>query len=157
MASRSSINSRAKGVEVLIQQFLWPGSTFAGGAKRPAHEDEDLRGPDKDWWPLWGEAKNYAGIAVGKTGAYVILSKALDQCLEAVERNQDKWPEVMLEKGGLQRIRPKVFSALWPVGSRSDQQRLVMWEIEGERMVMTLVQFKRLYIERAEDVPDADL
>lgn len=160
MAKKQSINARAKSVERKTQQFLWPGTKFAGNAKRPALEDEDLRGDGADGWPLWGEVKNYSCETIGKRGAWVILAEAYQQCCEAIERNRQDWPKYQKctypnDRVDMQHGRPLPFSVLWPVGSSKDEQRLVMYEVmPGERMILTLVQFKRLFIDRT---TEADL
>jgi hypothetical protein len=87
MAKRSSINARAKKAEREVQQYLWPGSRFAGNAHRPALEDEDLRGPGLDCSYWWGECKSYTQDTLkARGGPWQVLANALDQCVEAVGR-----------------------------------------------------------------------
>lgn len=155
VAKRQSINARAKKVERVVQQFLWEGTKFAGNAKRPALEDEDLRGWDREGYPVYGECKNYSCEAIGKRGAWVILAEAYQQCQDAIDRNEHDWPKIPSIWGNpagisptpLTAVRPWAFSVLWPVGSSKDEQRLVMWEYSGEMVIVPLVMFKIIAID----------
>lgn len=157
MSTRQTICARAKKTEREVQQFLWPGTRFAAGAKRPALEDCDLRGEDRDGWPLWGEVKNYGAQTIqGEGGAYAVLAKAYAQSQAAIERNPQDWPNGSEELWDFLHEcwvpapdRPRPFSVLWPKGSRRDDQRLVMYELAGyaEPLVMTLAQFKQWVID----------
>jgi len=150
MAKRENIAARAKGVEVKIQQYLWPGSHFAGGAKRPALEQCDLRGEDCDGWPLWGEAKNYDLPTVAdKGGVYAVLGKAYAQAERAIAANEQDWPPRELGNSGWGHMRPVPFAVLWIKGSRGGEQRLVMYALPGwgEPAVITLAEFKRRIVD----------
>ena len=135
MAKRRSIQKRAKGVEVKVQQYLWPDSFFAGNAKRPAHESQDVCGPSSFGEYLWGEVKNNN---IAKGGLYSILDGAYEQCVAAIERDS----EICVNK------IPVPFSVIWPVGSRSWGQRLVLFKPPDYklRIILTLEQFKENYI-----------
>lgn len=149
MSTRQTICARAKKCEREVQQYLWPGTRFAAGAKRPALEDCDLRGEDRDGWPLWGEVKNYGAQTIqSEGGAYSVLAKAYTQSQAAIERNPQDWPEIVGDFGR-DRGKPCPFSVLWPKGSRRDDQRLVMYQLAGyaEPLVMTLAQFKQWVID----------
>lgn len=142
MANRSNINKRAKKHEREVQQYLWPGSKFAGGAKRPALEDEDLRGIDKNGDLWWGECKSKSKEAITVIGVWKILNDAFDQCLEATIRNEEK---------------AKIFSVLRKKGTGIESsQNLVMIEISdiinsikeyNEKIIMPLSKFKKIITE----------
>lgn len=137
LSKRTNINARAKKIEREVQQYLWPGSCFAGGAKRPALEQEDVRGDDCNGRPLWGEVKNWdAKTIAGEGGHYSVLRKAYNQATGAIESNPQDYT-----------VRPKAFSVLWPKGSRKPEQKLAMVEVSGELIVMTLEQFKRTVVD----------
>jgi len=149
VATRSSINARSKDKERKVQQRLWPGSRFAGGAKRPALEDQDLCGRGKDGVLWWGEVKHYTKPTIMQEGGeYAVLCGAFQQCEEAIERNEELWsPE-----------RPRPFAVLWPVGSREDDRILAMCEIGGLRTAMTLRDFQETFIGIPKStLPEADL
>jgi len=141
MAKRRSINSRAKRVEVSVQQYLWPNTTFAGNSKRPAFEDQDVCGMDYqgDFW--WGEVKNYSRETINNLGGtWKALEGALEQANNAIDRNKHVWQQYT-EK------RPKAFAVLWEKGSRDDNKRLVMLEHIGMLIVIKLTDFKKKFID----------
>lgn len=160
MTTKATICARAKKCEREVQQYLWPGTRFAAGAKRPALEDCDLRGEDLDGWPLWGEVKNYGAAKVqGEGGAYAVLAKAYAQSSAAIERNKQDWP---VASSGIRAVldmqsKPCPFSVLWPKGSRREDQRLVMYALPGrvEPVVMTLAQFKAWVVDKTPAKEDA--
>jgi hypothetical protein len=130
MAKRTSINARSKRVENLVQKKLWPGTY------RLWKEREDVGGPDFLGRELRGEVKNDCQKTIAsKSGAYMALYKAYNQCVEAINSKPDQLPH------------PTPFSALWPVGSRKEEQRLVMYRIKGELRIMTLEQFQRTVVD----------
>ncbi len=140
MSKRRSINSRAKKAEVNVQQFLWPGSEFAGNAKRPALEDQDLCGQDwkEQWW--WGEVKNDSNETIkAKGGVWCDLYDAFCQAEDAIRRNENVW-------GGYTPTKPIPFAVLWPKNSRKPEQRLVMLEVFGLLVIITLDSFKDKFI-----------
>jgi len=144
MAKRTTVGARAKGIERTVQQLLWPGTVFAGHAKRPALEDQDVCGLGCDDWPWWGEVKNYGQATIRDGGGtWAVLEKALEQAGKAILRNVQVWPT---DGAGLP-VRPKPFAVLWPSGSRREDQRLAMCEYAGARVVMPLHQFKRLFVD----------
>lgn len=139
--------ARAKRVEREVQQYLWPGTRFAGGAKRPALEQCDLRGEDADGWPLWGEVKSYSvATMLSEGGPYAVLAAAYDQAQRAIEANPQDWPYVedyFADVYTLREARPRPFAVLWPKGARRDDQKLVMYELPGYGVgVITLAEFK---------------
>jgi len=140
MSKPASRNARAKGVERKVQQYLWPGSRFAGGAHRPAHEHEDLRGDDRDGRELWGEAKNWAWSKIlNEGGPWAVLYNAFNQCDSAIVREH---------KGLPGESWPNAFAVLWPPGSRRHDQRLVMYGFPCVGLaVVTLEMFKRLVVD----------
>lgn len=150
MAKRQTILRRSKAVEREVQQALWPGTVFAGGAKRPALEQCDLRGEDCDGWPLWGEVKNLdAATIASEGGVYAVLSRALEQCETAIEKNRQDWPPRLLGEEPCGAMRPTSFAVLWPKGSRRPDQRLVMYRLPGwgEPAIITLTEFKRRIVD----------
>lgn len=157
MAKRQTTLRRSKNCEISIQQYLWPGTHFSGGAKRPALERCDLRGDDADGWPLWGECKNYDLPTIGdEGGTHAVLSKALVQAEQAIAESPTEWPV-----GPLTRIpdsvigyhkpvqRPRAFAVLWPKGCRRDDQKLVMYRLPGwgTPAIITLAEFKRRIVD----------
>lgn len=142
--------ARAKRVEREVQQYLWPGSRFAGGAKRPALEQCDLRGEDADGWPLWGEVKSYSAATMLQAGGpYAVLAAAYEQAQRAIEANPQDWPYGLIGYDGvMDPIRPRPFAVLWPKGSRREDQRLVMYELPGWGVgVITLAEFKQRIVD----------
>ena len=142
--------ARAKRVEREVQQYLWPGSRFAGGAKRPALEQCDLRGEDADGWPLWGEVKSYSvATMLSEGGPYAVLAAAYEQAERAIEANPQDWPFEVWDGGdGWEPARPRPFAVLWPKGSRREDQRLVMYELPGWGVgVITLAEFKQRIVD----------
>jgi len=138
MSKPASRNARAKGVERKVQQYLWPGSRFAGGAHRPALEHEDLRGEDRDGRELWGEVKNWTpDLVQNGGGVWAVLVKAYQQC----------WDAILRAPNGPTSDEPRPFAVLWPVGSVRETQRLVMYcfPVVGLAIV-TLSEFKRQVI-----------
>ena len=147
MTKPANTRNRAKKAEREVQQYLWPGTIFSGHAKRPALEDCDVRGEDRDGWPIWGEVKNYSPATTqSEGGPYMVLLKAYVQSQEAIERNPQDWPGDSSGKWAAlgYPMRPHSFAVLWPKGSRIDEQRLVMYALPGreEPVVMTLAQFR---------------
>ena len=142
MAKRTTVLTRAKSVERRVQQYLWPGSAFAGGAKRPALEREDVRGRDLWGTEWWGEVKNLSQAQIAEHGGpWAVLERAYLQAQAAIESEQaDAQP----------------FAVLWPKGSQRQDQRLVMccwsWGPDGVGLVVvTLAQFRsRMARDRAE-------
>lgn len=137
--------ARAKRVEREVQQYLWPGTRFAGGAKRPALEQCDLRGEDADGWPLWGEVKSYSAATMLQAGGpYAVLAAAYEQAQQAIEANRQDWPFGLVGGAGFtEQARPRPFAVLWPKGARRDDQKLVMYELPGYGVgVITLAEFK---------------
>jgi hypothetical protein len=136
MSKPASRNARAKGVERKVQQYLWPGSRFAGGAHRPALEHEDLRGEDRDGRELWGEVKNWTpDLVQNGGGVWAVLLKAYWQVWDVLLREM---PDPM----------PVPFSVLWPSGSRREDQRLVMYAFPVAGLcIVTLEMFKRLVVD----------
>lgn len=151
MAKRQTVLARSKKCEREIQQYLWPGTHFAGGALRPALEQCDLRGDDADGWPLWGEAKNYDLPTVkSEGGTYAVLAAAYAQCEAAIEANRQDWPHGLVGGSGfLEQARPRPFAVLVPKGCRRDDQRLVMFAVPGwgQPVVLTLAEFKRRIVD----------
>jgi hypothetical protein len=152
--------ARAKAVERTVQQYLWPGTRFAGGAKRPALEQCDLRGEDADGWPLWGEVKSYSvATMLSEGGPYAVLAAAYEQAQRAIEANRQDWPQGHREALGCKvaiggpaywnsPLRPRPFAVLWPKGSRRDDQKLVMYELPGWGVgVITLAEFKQRIVD----------
>lgn len=142
MAKRGTVIARAKGVERQVQQMLWPGSTFAGGAKRPALEQQDLRGEDRDGRPLWGEVKNYTPETLEAAGGvWRVLEKAYRQCEKAIAA------------GHYEGEKPRAFAVLWVVGAKRQDRKLAMyeWPVAG-LAVTTLAKFARLVV----GVPEGD-
>jgi len=142
--------ARAKRVEREVQQYLWPGTRFAGGAKRPALEQCDLRGEDADGWPLWGEVKSYsAATMLREGGPYAVLIAAYEQAQRAIEANPQDWPSGLVGGAGFaEPARPRPFAVLWPKGSRLSVQRLVMYELPGWGVgVTTLEEFKQRIVD----------
>lgn len=131
MSKRRSIIARAKKVEREVQQYLWPGTEFAGNAKRPALEDQDVRGFDFHGNEWWGEVKNYSKKNIKKIGVNNLLNRALKQCECAIDRNENSWyPN-----------RPRSFAVLWPVYSRDHSERYVLLDT-GD--IVTLHELKSL-------------
>ena len=115
MGNKSSVLKRAKRVERKVQQYLWPGSAFTGGAKRPALEREDVRGKDRRGQEWWGEVKNLSQTQIAEHGGpWAVLERALLQVEAAIES---------------QLARARTFAVLWPKGARREDQRLVMFEM----------------------------
>ena len=141
MATRHTIKERAKKHEREVQQYLWPGSKFAGGAKRPALEDEDLRGCSVTGERWWGECKSRKNEIIRDIGVWKILSDAFDQCLEAAKRNEEN---------------VLIFSVLRKKGtSIESNQNLVMVEIKNlvhatnafnNRIIIPLCEFKKIIV-----------
>jgi len=161
MAKPASRNHRAKAVERAVQQYLWPGSRFNNGAHRPAHEQQDLRGEDRDGLPLWGEVKNYTLPSVNQRGgAWAILQDAYQQCMAAIEANPHSWPEEPEAVVGNVTIRgrvlkPRPFAVLWTVGARREDQKLVMYDYPVVGLcVVTLAQFRRQVIGEPQSLED---
>ena len=150
--NRSSQLRNSKRVEVLVQQYLWPGTKFAGNAKRPALEQCDLRGEDRDGNAIWGEVKNLSPATVAARGLWAVLLDAYEQCQAAIENNQQDWPEdaPIVNQFGVSKgrqHRPRAFSVLWPVGSRREDARLVMYEAPVVGLaVVPLAEFRRQVI-----------
>lgn len=145
MSTPQTIAARAKKAERQVQQYLWPGTKFAGGAKRPALEQCDLRGTDAENWPLWGEVKNYGPATVQAGGGlYSVLLDAYNQSESAIADNPQDWPKCLRGAGvGVEAMCPHPFAVLWPKGSRRDDQRLVMYALPGWGMaIITLAEFK---------------
>lgn len=133
--NKSSQLRQSKIVERTVQQYLWPGTKFAGGAKRPALEQCDLRGEDRDGLPLWGEVKNLSPATVAARGPWAVLADAYAQCSAAICANPQDWQEP---------DRPRPFAVLWPVGSRRADARLVMFEFPVVGLaVVPLDEFRR--------------
>jgi hypothetical protein len=134
MAKPASRNSRAKGVERKVQQYLWPGTRFAGGAHRPAHEHEDVRGEDRDGRELWGEVKNWTpDLVQNGGGVWAVLVKAYHQC----------WDAILRAPHGPTSDEPRPFAVLWPVGSVKEAQRLVMYRFPVVGLaIVPLAEFK---------------
>ena len=136
MGNKSSVLKRAKGVERKVQQYLWPGSAFTGGAKRPALEREDVRGKDRRGQEWWGEVKNLSQTQIAEHGGpWAVLERALLQVEAAIESEQ---------------ANVLGFAVLWPKGAKRGDQKLVMYLLEGRRpnvylegpVIMTLEQFR---------------
>ena len=136
MGNKSSVLKRAKGVERKVQQYLWPGSAFIGGAKRPALEREDVRGKDRRGQEWWGEVKNLSQTQIAEHGGpWAVLERALLQVEAAIESEL---------------ARARAFAVLWPKGAKRGDQKLVMYFLEGRRpnvcsegpVIMTLEQFR---------------
>ena len=162
-----------------VSQYLWPGCRFAGGAKRPALEDEDVRGEDAAGRSWWGEIKSRERATITSEGGdFKVLSKALDQCLEAIKRNEHNWPLcsrcggqgfTQAPKGyiltndkpscweckGTGKVHPFPFSVLCLNHCPKPGQRLVMLYYGPTRIVMTLADFKARYID-CETLPEAE-
>lgn len=138
MPKRQSIIAGAKKSEREVQQYLWPGSMFFGGAKRPALEDEDLRGPGYDGRYWWGELKTRAAkVVISSGGAWAILLDAFHQCEEAIVRAP------LGEDDGI----PIPFSVLRVKGTNLESpQNLVMFDMDGLFVVVTLKLFKERFI-----------
>lgn len=132
MAKRRSIIARAKKAEREVQQYLFPGTTFAGHAKRPALEDEDLRGLDYDGTLWWGECKALeAKTTQGRGGPWAVLEDAYNQCCEAIERNP--------HEGQV----PRPFAVLRAKGTQLESpQNLVMYKTRGRIVIIRLTDFK---------------
>lgn len=136
MASRSSIKASAKKTEVSIQQYLWPGSVFAGNAKRPALENEDLRGQDYNdlWW--WGEAKENSNATIlRKGGVLKTLRKAFQQVETAIERDVVVWKDYTKKP-------PLPFAVLKTKGMHGIGNSLVMFIYHGMEVIITLEAFR---------------
>lgn len=148
-ATPASRLRQSKRVEILVQQYLWPGTQFAGNAKRPALEQCDLRGEDRDGRPIWGECKNLSPATVAARGTWAVLLDAYEQCQAAIESNRQDWPEdaPVVNQYGVSKgrqHRPRAFAVLWPVGSRREDARLVMWDAPVVGLcVVPLSEFRR--------------
>jgi len=136
VGNKRSVLKRAKGVERKVQQYLWPGSAFTGGAKRPALEREDVRGKDRRGQEWWGEVKNLSQTQIAEHGGpWAVLERALLQVEAAMESEQ---------------ANALGFAVLWPKGAKREDQKLVMYLLEGRRpnvylegpVIMTLEQFR---------------
>jgi len=147
MATRSSILRRSKKAEREIQQLLWPGSEFAGGAKRPALERQDLRGLDAEGRPWWGEVKNYdTGTTHGAGGPWAVLEAAFEQVMDVIS-----WEP---HDGEV----PRAFSVLRVKGTAlASSQNLVMYQTRGEKVIIPLSRFHDLIWDRPPEAPPAQL
>jgi hypothetical protein len=114
MATRSSINTRAKRAETRVARYLW-----GPDACRDWKEVHDLSGPDADG-RLWiGEVKSHTWPA-GPRALWTKLSAAFAQALGYAER---------------------CFAVLVPAGA-SIADGLVMYAVGGRPVVVTLAQFR---------------
>ena len=155
MAKRTSINARAKKAEREVQQYLWPGSRFAGNAKRPALEDQDLCGVDAECGLWWGEVKSYNRETIHQCGGpWAVLEAAWHQCDAAIKR--------AIEAGTIPANPHVVPFAVLRVTRTSLEsvQNLVMVDALDEAMcasgthlcVVPLSEFKAACIDRVEEV-----
>jgi len=157
MAKRQSTLQRSKRTENAVQRFLWPGTS------RAWKDDHDVRGDDRDGWPIWGEVKNYSSATINESGGpYAVLKAAYRQCEQAIERHPEEWPEVLHTGWALagytcvqemKQVRPRPFAVLWLKSCRRDCGKLVMYLLPccSEPVVMTLAQFKAWVIDGAQE------
>lgn len=136
MASRVSIKNRAKAWERKIQQYLWEGSSFAGHAKRPALEDQDVCGLDSVGNLWWGEVKNRSVAYVNQIGTWTILNKAFEQCEEAIKRNKvNATPFAVLCPSNSTILSPKVLVMLELQDNGRTQKCLIPLKTFKERFI----------------------
>jgi hypothetical protein len=134
MAKRSSTLARSKKAEREVQQLLFPDTAFVGHAKRPALEDEDVRGVDCEGRLWWGEVKNYDYKNVHKaSGPWALLEEAYEQCIDAIERNP--------HDGQV----PRPFAVLRLKNTGIDSpQNLVLYQAKGQLVIVRLSDFASL-------------
>ena len=133
MPKRQSIIARAKKAEREVQAFLFPDEKFTAHAKRPALEDEDVRGFDFDGLLHWGEVKAFDHKTVhSEGGPWAVLKAAFEQCMDAIERNP--------HEGQV----PRPFSVLRLKGTQIDSpQNLTMYMTGGQLIAIPLTEFRR--------------
>ena len=132
MAKRQPILARSKKAEREVQALLFPDTVFTAHAKRPALEDEDVRGLDFDGVLHWGEVKAFDHKTVhGAGGPWAVLEAAFNQCVEAIERNP--------HEGQI----PRPFAVLRVRGTSLESTQNLAMYMAGGLVIVPLSQFRR--------------